>query len=220
MANSWVDYVPWVYFSIQSTMSITVSIIGASYVRQAFLTQKAAKNQTATKSDQTPDETKETEDIKIEIELHEYLEKPKARQMSFFWLWLKIVWKMRSVYGSMAVHAFDVLTDVLVIISWWDYEKIYGDVPNINARTMALCGIIVLLFHKFISVIAFWAKEASFKRCCLQFFDLLIFEEIYACHKKVVQQIKSVALIKDKKSQTDKRNEAVETTTTFKLYIY
>eukprot|EP01083_Nonionella_stella_P164003 541521_1 len=39
-------------------------------------------------------------------------------QKGFVTLWLKIIWKMRSVYSSLAVHSFDVLTDVLVILQW------------------------------------------------------------------------------------------------------
>ena len=128
-------------------------------------------------------------------------------KMGFCQLYLSTVWKMRSVYGSLAVHAFDVLTDVLVILNWWHYEQ-DGDVKDVDARIMAWCGIAVLLFHKLISVIAFWAKEANIYRCILQFFDLLIFEEIYVSHKRILIQL----------SDNDEENDddAIETTSTFK----
>ena len=137
--------------------------------------------------------------------------------MGFCKLWAKIVWKMRSVYCSLAVHLFDVLTDVLVIISWFKYP----DKPNdgIDPRVMAYCAITVLLFHKLISIIAFWAKEENLIRCLLQFFDLLIFEEIYTTHQRVITQfkIKSMAA-KDKSYDTnEKSEEAIETTQTFKF---
>ena len=130
-------------------------------------------------------------------------------KMGFCKLWFKIVWKMRSVYCALAVHTFDVLTDVLVIISWWDYEEIYGDVDNINTRTMALCGIIALSVHKLISMIAFWAKEKSIIRVILQLFDLLIFEEIYLTHERILIQLNNL-------SQDKKKDDAIETTSTFK----
>eukprot|EP01084_Bolivina_argentea_P205748 351428_1 len=131
-------------------------------------------------------------------------------KMGFCKLWFNVVWEMRSVYCSLAVHSFDVLTDVLVIISWWNLEEVSGD--NINSKIMAWCGITILLFHKFISVIAFWAKEANIIRCVLQFLDFLIFEEIYLSHKKIISQFKN-------QSNEDEETEeySVETTSTFKF---
>merc|ERR1712228_395117 len=119
----------------------------------------------------------------------------------------KMSWKMRCVYTSLAVHSFDVLTDILVIISWWNLEKgADAEVDNIDSRLMALCAIIVLLFHKFVSTIAFWIKEKNIYRCFLQLFDLLIFEEIYVSHKQIVSQFQRV----------QNQSEAVDTSTSFK----
>ena len=132
-------------------------------------------------------------------------------KMGFVKLWFKIVWKMRTVYCSLAVHAFDILTDALVIIAWLEFDEVQGD--NINARTMAICAIGILLFHKIISVSAFWAKERNIMRCLLQFFDLLIFEEIYASHKTIITEFKN----KSKSNGNHKSNEAIETTSTFKF---
>ena len=73
---------------------------------------------------------------------------------------------------------FDVLTDVLVIISW--------------------CGI------------------ASVMRCALQLLDLLIFEEVYSSHKKILIQWKNRSNT-DEAHLSETEQEAVETTTTFKF---
>eukprot|EP01084_Bolivina_argentea_P092707 166763_1 len=129
----------------------------------------------------------------------------KLSKMNFVKLWFKMVWKMRTVYLALAVHLFDVLTDFLVLFTWWHLEQMEGDIKDINSRVMALCGLFTLLFHKLISTAAFWMKEENVHRCILQFFDLLIFQEIYISHKKIVAQFKNRTAQK-----------AVETTTSFK----
>merc|ERR1712154_590391 len=66
-------------------------------------------------------------------------------------------------------------------------------------------GIATLLLHKVVSTTAFWVKEHDVKRCVLQLLDLLIFEEIYVTHNKVVAQFQS---------KTD--HDQIETTSSFK----
>ena len=94
---------------------------------------------------------------------------PPSQYKSFCKSWFKIVWKMRSVYCAFAVHVFDVLTDVLVLIQWWTLEHNGVDVKHIDAKVMALC-MVTLLIYKVIST-AFWAKEKNIIRCILQFLD-------------------------------------------------
>eukprot|EP01083_Nonionella_stella_P296284 1006598_1 len=91
MAFSLVAMLPWIYIVIQGVITLTVSILGVSYVRNQYLSA-------ATNND---DKSK----------------------YSFCKLWFRIVWKMRSVYCSLAIHVFDVLTDALVIIEWWNLEN-------------------------------------------------------------------------------------------------
>eukprot|EP01083_Nonionella_stella_P090534 252894_1 len=193
MAFSLIAMLPWIYISIQGVITLIVSVLGVSYVRNEYLSA-------ATNND----------------------EKSKY---SFCKLWFRIVWKMRSVYCSLAVHVFDVLTDALVIIEWWNLESDPEvDIEHVDARAMAICGIIVLLLYKTVSVIAFWAKEASFLRCLFQFLDLLIFEEIYVSHTKIIANFKNQST-KQASTQTDtkvttsttKHGEAVDTTTSFKF---
>ena len=231
MANNWARYIPWIYVSIQVSITLIVSVIGAKFVKNEFKRQsdKMKKMQIqiniqqqtsdekdeeiqqasnddsneATKNDGIEDE--KTMDEKKEDQMDKF---KKLSKIGFCKLYFNTVWKLRSVYGSLAVHAFDVLTDILVIANWWDYEK-DKDVQDVDARTMAWCGITVLLFHKLITVIAFWAKEANPYRCLLQLFDLLIFEEIFVSHKKILIQLS------DDDENND--NDSIETTSSFKF---
>eukprot|EP01083_Nonionella_stella_P018467 51477_1 len=189
MAFSLVEILPWIYISIQGLITLIISVVGVSYVRNEYLS-----------------------------EITDSAEKSKY---SFCKLWFRIVWKMRTVYCGLAVHVFDVLTDALVIIEWWHLESDPDvEIEHVDARVMAICGIIVLLLYKAVSVVAFWAKEASFSRCLLQFLDLLVFEEIYVSHTKIIanyknQSTKSVSQTHNKVTPTS--NEAIDTTTSFKF---
>ena len=115
-----------------------------------------------------------------------------AFSSSWLKLYLKTVWQMRSVYGSFFVHLFDMFTDLLIIVEWLQLEANGKDtVPNIDARTMAYNAIGVLLLHKIVSVFVFWTKERNIHRCILQFFDLLVFQEIYLTHNKILNSFKN-----------------------------
>eukprot|EP01083_Nonionella_stella_P156349 506237_1 len=152
-----------VYICFQVTVTIVVSILGAFYVQKEFKRKKARK-----------------------------VRSEKLDSLNFCKMWMKVAWKLRGVYTSFAVHSFDVITDILVIMEWYHMEPPgRKQVEHIDANTMALCGIAVLLFHKCISTLAFWMKERDIIRCVLQFTDLLILQELFVCHKKVVTQFKS-----------------------------
>ena len=45
MVQSWIEYIPWVYASIQGIIILIVSIVGAKYVRHEFLSQKKRMEQ-------------------------------------------------------------------------------------------------------------------------------------------------------------------------------
>eukprot|EP01083_Nonionella_stella_P305933 1069290_1 len=113
-------------------------------------------------------------------------------QKGFVTLWLKIIWKMRSVYSSLAVHCFDVLTDVLVIMQWMNTRNEPGD--HVDPQAMAYSAIAVIVFSRVLSAIAIYIKERDFIRSLLQLFDLLIFQEIYESHHKIVTQLKNKQL--------------------------
>eukprot|EP01083_Nonionella_stella_P183363 662416_1 len=149
---------------------------------------------------------KNTSNEELELEIHSEPDDKPTKRYTFCTLWLKTVWKMRNVYAGFAVHSFDVLTDILVIIQWMQEPNIPND--HINPQIMAYCGIFVLIFSKVISCFAIYLKEGNMFRCILQLFDLLIFVELYQSHKKVVSTL-------NKKGSEDK-NEPIESTFSFK----
>ena len=115
-----------------------------------------------------------------------YVGKQIPLSKSWFKLYFKTVWKLRSVYSSFLVHIFDVFTDLLVIIEWFSLSK--DDTPHIDPNALAINATCVLILHKMISVFVFWTKERNYRRCILQFFDLLLIEEIYVAHSKIVNK--------------------------------
>eukprot|EP01083_Nonionella_stella_P126419 382626_1 len=199
-----------IYVSIQVSVALFVSIFGAIHVRRSIQahTPKEAKPKTA--SDDT-DEQKDAEtnpssdtDTKITVDIEEKIDNIKNK--GFCELWVKIVWKMRSVYSSLAVHSFDVLTDVLVIIQWMNEPNTPDD--HIDPRVMAYSAIAVIVFSRVLSAVAIFIKERDLIRSFLQLFDLLIFQEIYESHHKIVSQFKNKQL-KDKQ-------HPIESTLSFK----
>eukprot|EP01083_Nonionella_stella_P059918 156752_1 len=99
------------------------------------------------------------------------------------------MWKMRGVYSSFSVHSFDTLTDLLVIYDWWFKENKTNSITNINSRFMAYNAIGVLIAYRIISSISIWIKYHDVRRSVLQLLDVLIFQEIYYCHLRIVDEI-------------------------------
>eukprot|EP01083_Nonionella_stella_P090536 252901_1 len=202
------------YIIIQVTLALFISIVGAVHVRRCINEQKQQielntavelneKKTDKEAGDNKSDNTSDKEDVTgtITEDSHE------TKQTGFIGLWARTIWKMRSVYSGLAVHCFDVLTDILVIIQWLNLPD--DEVDNVNPQIMAYCGIAVVLGSKVISSIAIFLKEGDIRRAALQFIDLLIFEEIYESHKKIISQIKNKKSIKAKQT-------AIESTLSFK----
>ena len=109
-----------------------------------------------------------------------------------FRLWMKTTWKMRNIYSSFAVHVFDFTTDLLVITEWYNAENGKNNtVDHIDSRLMAWSSIGILIFYKIISTIAVYLTTKSAVRALAQFLDLLLFEDIYIAHQRVVTQVKN-----------------------------
>lgn len=89
--------------------------------------------------------------------------------------WAQTAWKMKSVYFSFAVHVFDWMTDVLVILQWLREEEV-EDVDHIDTQIMAFCAIGVMAFSRLFSTFAIIISERNIRRSVFQFFDLLILE--------------------------------------------
>eukprot|EP01083_Nonionella_stella_P083066 229501_1 len=199
-----------IYVSIQVSIALFVSVVGALHVRRSIQAYTSTEPSNTKATPDAIDEPKDADnnphsdtDTKITMNIEE--ETNNIKQKGFCGSWVKIVWKMRSVYSSLAVHSFDVLTDVLVIIQWLNAEK-PGD--HIDPQIMAYCAIAVIAFSRVFSAIAIFVKERNLMRALLQLFDLLIFQEIYESHHKIVSQFKNKQL-KDKK-------HPIESTLSFK----
>lgn len=108
-------------------------------------------------------------------------------------LYFKTIWDIKGIYGSGLVHIFDVFSDLLIIVEWYSNNDDNSHL-RIKSETFADISIIVLIFHKIIGVLAFWSKERNIYRCILQLFDVLIFQEIYICHAKLLKKYHNVKL--------------------------
>ena len=106
--------------------------------------------------------------------------------------WFKTTWKMRSIYGTLFVHVFDVTTDLLVINEWYNIENRSEPIKHIDSRLMAWCSIGVLIFHRIFSAIClFFITNKNIWRTLAQLFDVLVFEEIYLAHRNIIAKINS-----------------------------
>merc|ERR1712107_209310 len=72
---------------------------------------------------------------------------------------------------------------------------------------MAMWGIAILGVYKVVSTVAFMFKERNLRRALMQFLDILVFEEVYLSHNRVVAEFK----------YHTSKEKAVETTTSFKF---
>eukprot|EP01083_Nonionella_stella_P026331 72414_1 len=126
------------YTVIQVTLAFLISIIGAVHVRRCINEErKQIELNTAVELNKSEEDVG---DRKADDATNKN-DKPvdESKQKTFFELWARTIWKMRSVYGGLAVHCFDVLTDVLVIIQWVHQTNIDGD--HIDPQLMAYAGI-------------------------------------------------------------------------------
>ena len=117
-----------------------------------------------------------------------------------------VIWKMGNVYSSFLVYMFDVFTDYLIIIEWFELgrlEKETADNNIVDSTIMGYCAVSVLISHKLSSFIAFWTREKSIARCILVLRDSLIFQEIYATHLNIVNEIKKKFILAYSASYTN-----------------
>eukprot|EP01083_Nonionella_stella_P095473 268071_1 len=141
-----------IYVTIQLSIALFVSVIGATHVRRSIQTHTPAKAPNSN-IDGTPecsddiDEQKETGskplsdvDTKMTMKIDRQPDNIELlKHKGFCELWIKIAWKMRSVYSSLAVHSFDVATDVLVIVQWMNTPT--EAVDHVDPQTMAYSAI-------------------------------------------------------------------------------
>eukprot|EP01084_Bolivina_argentea_P309574 535512_1 len=127
-----------IYGSIQLAIGIAVSIIGAIHVRQSLQSEKTTITSPSTSDNTITTKPQTLEGINlIEKQKEENKEESadiqsKSDDKGACVLWIKTVWKMRRVYAGLAVHSFDVLMDVLVILKWLQTPNREND--NIDPR--------------------------------------------------------------------------------------
>eukprot|EP01083_Nonionella_stella_P128844 390547_1 len=120
-----------IYIVIQSTLALVVSVVGAIHVRRCIQEdnqhiESTVQSNEASNQKDTADQEHQTLSITpdsnqknmIDEETRGNIQKAMDDDTGFLELWAKTIWKMRSVYSALAVHCFDVLTDILVIMQW------------------------------------------------------------------------------------------------------
>lgn len=86
------------------------------------------------------------------------------------------------------------------------------DVEHVDATAMAWSSIGVLIFHRCISGLAiFIIREYDWKQGILQFFDVLLFVEIFETHKRLVENLASDTIILTINSDSNNQNDAQAT---------
>eukprot|EP01084_Bolivina_argentea_P290313 498633_1 len=185
-------FVTIIYGSFQAIIALLVSIIGAIQVARY---KKRMKKQSLTQMEKEIAINTESNNEMKEEEFN-HISPDNANTVAsyepekgFCKLWAKTAWKMRGIYAGLAVHSFDVLTDILVLLQWLNTPNIEGD--HIDPQIMAYSAMSILVISKVISSIGIYIKDANIIRSILQLFDLLIFVEIYQAHAKVLSKIRN-----------------------------
>ena len=106
--------------------------------------------------------------------------------------YIKTIWRLRSVYSSVFVHLFDIVTDLIVILQWIREQE---TTKEINTQQLAIISISIIVFHKIFSAFAIYVTEGDQLRALLQLFDLLLFVEVYSSHKKIMDDISNHMVI-------------------------
>ena len=105
-------------------------------------------------------------------------------------LWLKTIYKMRSIYVGLLVHTFDFLTDLTVIYQWYTAESENNNrVEHVDSRLMAYLSIGVLFLYRIVSAIVIFVTEDNWRFGIAQFLDVLLYFEIFQSHTRLVSNI-------------------------------
>ena len=189
------------YMSMQTIAAVVLSVVSYLYVIKNRKCDGESSLTTTIVVHSVEHSDEENDKVDVDLQMNEFKQeekvendgnvqeesrKSKKSQKSFCKEWMRTIWKMRSVYSSFIVHSFDITTDIMVIIQWWFEESGSNEnIENINTRLMAQMSIGVLIFHKIMSTFSIYYIEKNYFRALLQFFDLLILQEIYNAHEKI-----------------------------------
>ena len=202
------------YIGANGTALIILSLIGAKMVSNA---ENNIELSNSNEKEKEITDRKMNEDNDTNIEITNITRPPNHinntpsttnttcnHLKEFIKLWIKTVWKLRSIYASVLFHFFDILTDILVIIQWWYEEKTNGEINDLDTQLLAKSSVVVLLFHKLMSTFVIFYSERDIRRAVFQFFDLLLLEEVFLAHFNIFgSSSKSSNLSNSKQSNID-----------------
>ena len=104
----------------------------------------------------------------------------------FLLYWPIETWKLRAIYAPVIVYCFDVITDLNILVLWFELAKENNDNINgkINMKTMAGASLGILLSYRLISAVSVFvaSRDHPIRDSILQFFDFYIFLEVYRSH--------------------------------------
>ena len=111
--------------------------------------------------------------------------------LKFYIVWLKDILRRRSIYGTVLVYAFDIITDVNVMILWFN-QWLNSDSANSNGiGYLAICSLTVLMTYRIVSAVSVYkatsrdnSKLSRIGILILQFLDVYILIEVFRSHQK------------------------------------
>ena len=178
------------YMTTQLLGVLIVSVFGFEYVlKKREIEAHAVEGVNGGKDIKVVVDTNKNEEFKSSEDKNSNKTTTTTDKKSFIMEWAATVWKIRSVYFSFIVHSFDIATDIMVVVQWWYEESNGNETDNVDTRLMAKFSIFVLGLHKLMSTLGIYSEQRNCRRALLQFFDLLIFLEIYNAHKKIMSNI-------------------------------
>eukprot|EP01083_Nonionella_stella_P179494 637395_1 len=105
----------------------------------------------------------------------------------------KTMGRLKEIYFVIIVHMFDTLTDFLIMLEWYEKGRYelntdnHCSFPNINYIGCFVCGCVIILFYRFLSVYYVYtyyqqSKLKAIVQSILQLFDGSVFYEVYQSH--------------------------------------
>ena len=108
-----------------------------------------------------------------------------------------------------------------MIINWLTEETNGEEVEHVDTTLLAHLSIFVILCHRIISSLAICFIEKSILRATIQFFDVLIYSEIFLVHKQIVFKLfndsNDDGNSDTKESKIDSYKFAIDSTLSFKF---
>eukprot|EP01083_Nonionella_stella_P115659 343150_1 len=127
------------------------------------------------------------------IAIHTHIQGDHQNAKDFF----KAIWNTKSIYGQLLIHLYDTATDFGVLVQW--YSLAYNDInyESIDMLGLFWTAIGFLIAYRLLSTCLGWclyvdddstidnpSRATCILYSCLGFWDMIIFQVIYASLKK------------------------------------